>query len=227
MMLSFSCYLFIKTGERSKITLKLMSVAIGENFKKIRLQRNLTLDAVSELTGVSKSMLGQIERGTANPTISTIWKICSGMKVPYSSIMSMQMGEENVLSENNVSVIISDDELYENVQFFPFDGKRNFEIDKITIKPTGVIETGPHPAGTVEYLIVFEGEVALEHNGRTDIIRKNQAYKFSSDVPHKGYNIGKTDARMAAIVSYDPVIKLPANSFESQIIFSEDDVDQE
>jgi len=207
--------------------MKLMSIAIGENFKKIRLQRNLTLDAVSELTGVSKSMLGQIERGAANPTISTIWKICSGLKVPYSSIMTVQTGEDKVLSESDVSVIVSNDELYENVQFFPFDGKRNFEIDKITIKPMGVIETGPHPAGTVEYIILFEGEMALEHNGRTEILRKNQAYKFASDTPHKGYNIGKTDARMAAIVSYDPVIRYPANTFEDQIKFSEDDVDQE
>ena len=48
---------------------------IGEQLKKIRKQKNLTLEQVSALTSVSKPMLGQIERGRSVPTITTLWKI--------------------------------------------------------------------------------------------------------------------------------------------------------
>lgn len=47
---------------------------IALNLKRIRKSKNMSLDMLAERTGVSKSMLGQIERGKSNPTVSTIGK---------------------------------------------------------------------------------------------------------------------------------------------------------
>lgn len=58
---------------------------IGERLKEIRANRVLTLDDTAKITGVSKPMLGQIERGQSIPTITTLWKIATGLKVPLSS----------------------------------------------------------------------------------------------------------------------------------------------
>ncbi len=55
-----------------------VSLKIGERLKEIRNTRQLTLDDVAELTGVSKPMLGQIERGQSSPTINILWKISGG-----------------------------------------------------------------------------------------------------------------------------------------------------
>lgn len=57
---------------------------IGGRLKEIRKTRGLTLDDVSEMTDVSKPMLGQIERGQSSPTINTLWKISTGLKIPLS-----------------------------------------------------------------------------------------------------------------------------------------------
>ena len=51
---------------------------IGANVKAARERRKLTLDAAALLTGVSRSMLAQIEKGDVNPTISVLWKIANG-----------------------------------------------------------------------------------------------------------------------------------------------------
>ena len=58
-----------------------VSLKIGERLKEIRNTRQLTLDDVAELTGVSKPMLGQIERGQSSPTINILWKISTGLKM--------------------------------------------------------------------------------------------------------------------------------------------------
>ena len=55
---------------------------VAGNIRAIREQKKLTLDAASALTGVSRSMLAQIEKGDVNPTISVLWKIANGYKVP-------------------------------------------------------------------------------------------------------------------------------------------------
>ena len=60
---------------------------IGKQLKKTRQNRNMTLDELAEVTGVSKPMLGQIERGQSAPTVTTLWKIATGMKIPFSSFL--------------------------------------------------------------------------------------------------------------------------------------------
>ena len=61
-----------------------ISLRLGERLKAIRKSRMLTLDEAASLTGVSKPMLGQIERGQSSPTINTLWKISTGLKIPLS-----------------------------------------------------------------------------------------------------------------------------------------------
>ena len=58
-----------------------VSLTIGERLKEIRNTRQLTLDDVAELTGISNPMLGQIERGQSSPIINILWKISTGLKI--------------------------------------------------------------------------------------------------------------------------------------------------
>ena len=55
---------------------------IGANLKQLRTERGLTLGQLSSLAGISKAMLSELEKGNANPTINTLWKIANGLKVP-------------------------------------------------------------------------------------------------------------------------------------------------
>ena len=58
---------------------------IAENMKDIRKGKGLSLEQVSSLTTISKSMLSQLERGEVNPTISTVYKLALGLKVPVTA----------------------------------------------------------------------------------------------------------------------------------------------
>ena len=58
---------------------------IAENLKEIRKGKGLSLEQASALTSISKSMLSQLERGEVNPTISTVYKLSLGLKVPVTA----------------------------------------------------------------------------------------------------------------------------------------------
>ena len=64
-----------------------MNTVISDNLRSLRQSLHLSLSEVSERTGVSKSMLGQIERNESSPTISTLWKIATGLQVSFTSLM--------------------------------------------------------------------------------------------------------------------------------------------
>ena len=53
---------------------------IANNLVHLRKKRGLSLDKVAELTGVSKAMLAQIEKGKSNPTVTTLGKLPMGCK---------------------------------------------------------------------------------------------------------------------------------------------------
>ena len=60
---------------------------VSVNLKRMRLSKNMTLDQVSEQTGVSKSMLAQIEKGTANPSLGVLGKITSGLRIEFQELI--------------------------------------------------------------------------------------------------------------------------------------------
>ena len=91
-----------------------MNTVSADNLRALRQGLNLSLSEVSERTGVSKSMLGQIERGEVNPTISTVWKIACGLNVPYSELLSRQQVEREALNIADLRPVLEDEGRYRN-----------------------------------------------------------------------------------------------------------------
>ena len=54
-----------------------MNAIVARNIRRLRDNRQLSLDELARLSGVSRSMLARIERGEGNPTLSTLWRVTS------------------------------------------------------------------------------------------------------------------------------------------------------
>lgn len=64
-----------------------LSYNVAVNLKQIRLSKGMSLGDVAEQTGVSKSMLAQIEKGTANPSLGVLGKITSGLRIEFQTLI--------------------------------------------------------------------------------------------------------------------------------------------
>ena len=64
-----------------------LSHNVSVNLKRIRQSKGMSLDQVAEQTGVSKSMLAQIEKGTANPSLGVLGKITSGLRIEFQELI--------------------------------------------------------------------------------------------------------------------------------------------
>lgn len=85
---------------------------VGRKLLSIRKTRGLSLDQVAELTGVSKAMLGQIERGDSNPTISVLWKIVSGLQISFTSLIEDDEPKITVVRSEDLSSFDEEDGQY-------------------------------------------------------------------------------------------------------------------
>lgn len=60
----------------------------GERLRKLRKERGLSQEEVALRADITPSYYGQLERGTANPTVSMLEKICAVMGFSISNIFT-------------------------------------------------------------------------------------------------------------------------------------------
>lgn len=179
-----------------------LSYVIADNLKEIRFSRGLSLDSVASLTGVSKSMLGQIERGESNPTIATLWKIASGLKVSLSSLIQKPVEENKIIYKSDISAIIEDNGKYRIYPFFPFEEGRKFEMYQVVVAPGGELVAEAHNKDTLEMVVVFEGQLAITVEGVEFLLNKDDGFEFRGDKIHSYKNHGDTETRLSVIIYY-------------------------
>ena len=110
---------------------------VSINLKRIRKAKKMSLDVVAEQTGVSKSMLGQIERGESNPTIGILGKIVSGLRVSFNDLVSVPNEEVYLVRKEGLEPSKESTKEYLVYTVFPYEQDRDFEIYTIEIEPNG------------------------------------------------------------------------------------------
>ena len=175
---------------------------VAENLKRLRGERKLSLDRVSALTGVSKSMLGQVERGESSPTLQTVWKIANGLRIPLSELTDAPKQETESFSKEQVAAILGDNGKFRVYPIFPFDGKNRVEFLSIEMDRGAFSSSEPHIAGTVEYVHVFEGEVVIMTGSEERRLECGDSMKYRADRPHSYHNPGRERAVLAMVILY-------------------------
>ena len=175
---------------------------IGENLKRVRAEMSLSLDAVARLSGVSKSMLGQIERGEVNPTISTMWRIANGLKVSFSSLVTRAHTGSEIIARSEVEPLVEDGGKVRNYPVFPFDAERGFEMYAIDIDAGGYLQADAHSAGTQEFITLHAGELSIRVGEDEHLLACGDSIRFNSDAAHAYHNPGLVTAVMSMVIAY-------------------------
>lgn len=162
-----------------------ISKSIGETLKRVRLERKISLDSASSITGVSKAMLGQIERGESIPTILTLWKISAGLKITMSALISEYSNEDSeVVTVSDIEPIYEEEGNMILYNIFPFDPISGFDYYKVILAPHTSHESIPHLNVEKEYILVTQGTMNITVNGVAHALGEGQAYSFNGNSTH-------------------------------------------
>ncbi|GAB4282744.1 MAG: XRE family transcriptional regulator [Deferrisomatales bacterium] len=176
--------------------------ALAANLRALRESRGLSLEQVAELTGVSKSMLRQIEVGKSSPTIATIWKIANGLKVSFTALLHRPEVEAEVRAFDAEPPLTAEAEHYRGYPLIPFDPHRPFETYYFEIDPGTRFHGEPYEGDVTEYLFVLEGAIRLTIGGKDFEIRERQFLQFSASQPHEHRCVGEEKASAIMHISY-------------------------
>lgn len=165
---------------------------IGQQLKKVRNESGWSLSRAAEETGVSKAMLGQIERNESSPTISTLWKIATGFHKPLSLFVdSLLVTEEDGQVRKDPTVFSRNHDLKAKL-LFPFDPRFGFEMFAIKLLVEQTHLSDAHDKGVVEHIVVIEGSMEVLVEGTWKKLAEGDMIRFAADVPH-GYRNSDKD----------------------------------
>ena len=179
-----------------------VSLKIGERLKEIRAARQLTLDEAAKLTGVSKPMLGQIERGQSSPTINVLWKISTGLKIPLSFFCKQPETEYTVAGLSEKEMITEEDGRMRAYPLFPFEPARNLEVFYIEFDAGVTHDSLPHVAGVEEYVLLVQGTLKMVIGGKEVFLQERQSIRFGADVPHAYHNVSDEVCTVYNVIFY-------------------------
>lgn len=190
------------THKMEVVILENLNMLVALNLKKIREERKLSLDHVAKMTGVSKSMLGQIERGESNPTITTVWKIANGLKTSFTELMRTSQGDAVIIKKDNMEHLVEDNGKYRLYPYFPYESEREFEMYGVEIEKGGYLSADGHGEGTEEFITVFDGELTIRVDNEEFTVSKGDSIRFKADKPHSYHNSGNELSRISMVIYY-------------------------
>lgn len=168
---------------------------VGKTIQRLRSTGNLSLGDLSEMSGVAKSMISQIEKNESNPTIGTLSRLSQALGISVEDVLSSPGQSGNLIQKaksQDIPLIKSEDGLCElriigwinTVQFIQWYDFR--------AEPGGKLESSPHPAGSVENLSILSGTARVTVSGDNWEAKAGETLRYKADQEHMIENIGNT-----------------------------------
>ncbi|EXL01983.1 DNA-binding protein [Aquamicrobium defluvii] len=179
---------------------------IGPRLQKYRKELKLTLADLAVLSGVSRSMLSEIERGNANPTYGTLWHLTRALKIDLNRLVSGASEERggpsiDLQPENLTPTIRSADGSCTMQILSPASMVSLIEWYLLRFEVDGKLISDPHGSGTVEHLHCTRGEIVVRSAGDTMIVRAGETARYAADVPHSLTSVGPVEAAAFLVVA--------------------------
>jgi transcriptional regulator with XRE-family HTH domain len=176
---------------------------LGKTIQRLRKAYNLSLGELSEQSGVAKSIISQIERNETNPTLSTVVRLSQALDTTVDEVLR---GEQSSLflehqSKSAIPMLESQDGLCKLAIVGPLNLVDVFQWYDFHAKPTGVLESSPHPPGTIEHLYIVSGELEVTTGGETKQGKPGEALRYRADVPHRIVNVGQGTAHAVMMLA--------------------------
>jgi transcriptional regulator with XRE-family HTH domain len=180
--------------------------AVGATLARLRQAHGLTLDELSRRAGVSKSMLSQIERSQANPTVAVVWRLANALGVGIGELLGTPAETAapalTVVAAHATPSLRSPDGLCELRILGPIELAGQFEWYELVVQPGGALQSQAHEPGSREHLTVLTGALEVGSGGETARLKAGETARYAGDLPHAIRNPGRTPATALLVVMH-------------------------
>ncbi len=179
-----------------------LSEKLGQTILRLRKVDKMSLGDLSDLSGVAKSMISQIEKNETNPTLATLSRLSQALGTSVEAMMSNAPNESALVQHakpQDIPRLQSKDGLCELRIIGSLDTVQFVQWYDFKAQPEGVLESSPHPIGSIENLTVLAGTLEVSVGSETWSAPAGETLRYRADRPHQIRNIGDTPAHATMV----------------------------
>lgn len=182
-----------------------VSSELCRRVRQLRQAREWSLEALSNACGVSRSMLSQIERNEANPTLAVTVRIAQAFGLTLGELV------ESPQASSSIHVIRAHDREYHYRSdstcsirtLSPLHLEKDVEFYELELKPRARLQSAAHFEGTREFLTVQKGRLRITSGDDSVDVDRGDSASYHADVPHCIENTGRGSATAFLVVIYN------------------------
>ncbi len=177
-----------------------IAASIGKKIRKVRKERNMTLKELASRAGISQSMLSQVERGIASPTIVSLVAIAHAVSMSPSFFFE----DDDLLRDNDESPVFKSESkkilrTETGMTLIPLATLTELKEDtiqlvEIHIEPGGCNRLKPISHEGTEKLGVIEGSLVVKSGRNEYLLKKGDSITINATLPHRLVNSGRAKA---------------------------------
>jgi transcriptional regulator with XRE-family HTH domain len=182
-----------------------LSLLVCDRVRTLRKSKGWTLEQLASLSGVSRSMLSQIERGAANPTLGVAFRIAQAFGMTLGDLVQFPQPRPRIdlIRASDGGTLFRDDEQCRIRTLSPLHLEKEVEFYELTLKPGGSLVSAPHVAGTREFLAIEQGTVRVTSAAESAEMQAGDSAHYPADVPHRIDNLAEGETAAFLVVIYD------------------------
>ncbi|MCA9085643.1 MAG: helix-turn-helix domain-containing protein [Planctomycetaceae bacterium] len=181
-----------------------VSRAVCQRIRQLRQESGWSLDVLSQASGVSRSMLSQIEREQANPTLAVTVKIAAAFGLTVAELVDQTgaVSSIHVVRSDDRSHMFREDDQCSVRTLSPLHLEKDVELYEVRLAAHGRLTSAPHFKGTREFLTVQKGAVTVQSGDDLSTLARGDSATYRADVPHEIVNTGRSEATVILVVIY-------------------------
>jgi transcriptional regulator with XRE-family HTH domain len=177
---------------------------IAQQLRLLRSERGLSLDALSNQCGVSRSMLSLIERGETSPTAVVLDKLAAGLGVPLASLFDDPAPKAEPVARFADQVTWQDPHsgyLRRNVS--PEGLQSPTRIVDVTFPPHARVtyEAGARTPAVLQQIWILDGRMEIAYGTESWLLDTGDCLAVPLDAPISFHNPGDVPARYAVVLT--------------------------
>jgi len=157
---------------------------VSTSLRRERARVGLSLTEVARRASIAKSTLSQLESGTGNPSLETLWALSNALGVPLSRLIDPPRQDIQVIRAGEGAVLHAERDPYEAVMLASCPPGARRDIYRVTALPGVAHQASPHTAGTIEHLFLGTGRVKAGPEGEAVELGPGDYLRYPGDIPH-------------------------------------------
>ncbi|ALL75593.1 XRE family transcriptional regulator [Pseudonocardia sp. EC080610-09] len=170
-----------------------LRAAVGERLRSARTAHGLSVGALAARAGIGKGSLSELENGSRNPTLSTLYALANTLGLPVSHLLAETVGAE--VGAPGIGTRLLETRT---------DDEGTVEVYLLTLRPGTVHVSAAHGPHVVEHLLVTRGTARAGRSGEEADLPTGTGTAWTSDVEHTYTALGEHPAEAVLVIRTGP-----------------------